>query len=174
MPEWVGVCIVKTRAADVFMFRFNIHLLIFRLHAFGGTLNTHRYKHTHRFILSVVIYSALIWWTCVSVLVYSREFFFLKYLPMFFFSADILYIISYTNGKKRTASKRSMLLFQVINQWTWSQSKSHHAIFIQFFLLCQYGKYAHENCFMKIKSFQKIDMSIRFRRRFFPYISHFY
>lgn len=121
-------------------------------------------------------------WFGGRVLVYSREFFFLKYLPMFFFCWYTVYHIIY-KWEKRTASKRSMLLFQVINQWTWSQSKSHHAIFIPFFLLYQYGKYAIENCFMKIKSFQKIDMSIRFRRLFFfhiflistkEHISHFY
>lgn len=93
---------------------------------------------------------------------------------MFFFGWYTVYHIIY-KWEKRTASKRSMLLFQVINQWTWSQSKSHHAIFIQFFLLCQHGKYANEKLFYENKIFpENWHVDSVSKTLFFHIFSHFY
>lgn len=131
------------------MFRFNIHLLIFRRHAFGGTLNTHRYKHTHRFILSVVIYSSLLWWKCVSVF---ERVFFLKYLTMFFFW--LIYCISYhiQMGKKdsQQAFDASISSYKSMKMITIEVAPRH---FYSFFLVTLIWKICQRKLFYENKIF---------------------
>lgn len=118
-----------TRAADVFMFRFNIHLLIFRRHAFGGTLNTHRYKHTHRFILSVVIHSSLVWLTCVSV--FERVFFSLNIWQCFFFAWYTVYHIQMGKKDSQQAFDASISSYKSMDMITIEVAPRHfYSIFL--------------------------------------------
>lgn len=132
MCQWVGVCIMCFEltvsmymyVCVCFMFRFNIHLLIFRCHAFGGTIFRYTQCASYSILLLLLV--------CRSFFFFSL-FILCKYLP----------IVEYTIEKKDNKQEfvisisGSMLcvfffLYFVLHRGTWSQSQSYHTPFYSF------------------------------------------